>query len=310
MLAITWLVYLSSWNLFVSLALLLCGNIYFLLIYSLFGSNVLFFPPWLWKNVQPLQLIPVLRYLCPCSSLRNGTVISSGMSLDSVGEYLYLSYIYNWRWFNSIREIGEINKRNPLWKVEFYMVRLASKWDSGAEVDGKGSVNTLAEVGGKSELTASHTSLLTPTPYLSFIQNKTFKQRKNRALLTLRCSQKQYEIFSNNVLQKKHYPETVKFGNNPDCMIQSCLSAWVVRDFISHSLHSVVAWFAIWDFCLPCSFFFIYLFIYFLFIYLSRGIQFSRASLNGALTKHKNKDIETLKLNNQVNMTFNADVTV
>ena len=41
------------------------------------------------------------------------------------------------------------------------------------------------------------------------------------------------------------------------------------------------------------------IFIY-LFIYLSRGIRFSRASLNGALTKHKNKDIETLKLNNQL----------
>ena len=31
---------------------------------------------------------------------------------------------------------------------------------------------------------------------------------------------------------------------------------------------------------------------------LSRGIQFSRASLNGALTQHKNKDIKTLKLDN------------
>ena len=39
------------------------------------------------------------------------------------------------------------------------------------------------------------------------------------------------------------------------------------------------------------------LFIY-LIQYLSRGIQFSRASLNGALTKHKNKDIKTLKLDN------------
>ena len=29
--------------------------------------------------------------------------------------------------------------------------------------------------------------------------------------------------------------------------------AWVVRDFISHSLHSVVAWLAIGDFCLPSS---------------------------------------------------------
>ena len=32
---------------------------------------------------------------------------------------------------------------------------------------------------------------------------------------------------------------------------------------------------------------FLYFFIFYLFIYLSRGIQFSRASLNGALTKHK-----------------------
>ena len=30
----------------------------------------------------------------------------------------------------------------------------------------------------------------------------------------------------------------------------------------------------------------------------SRGIQFSRASLNGALTQHKNKDIKTVKLDN------------
>ena len=34
--------------------------------------------------------------------------------------------------------------------------------------------------------------------------------------------------------------------------------------------------------------FFLY-FYFFKFIYLSRGIQFSRASLNGALTKHKNR---------------------
>ena len=37
------------------------------------------------------------------------------------------------------------------------------------------------------------------------------------------------------------------------------------------------------------------LFIY-LIQYLSRGIQFSRASLNGALTQHKNKDIKTRQL--------------
>ena len=33
-------------------------------------------------------------------------------------------------------------------------------------------------------------------------KNKTFNKRKNRALLTLRRSQKHYEIFSNNVLRK------------------------------------------------------------------------------------------------------------
>ena len=43
------------------------------------------------------------------------------------------------------------------------------------------------------------------------------------------------------------------------------------------------------------SYFFIILFFN---QYLSRGIQFSRASLNGALTQHKNKDIKTLKLDN------------
>ena len=48
-------------------------------------------------------------------------------------------------------------------------------------------------------------------------KNKTFNKRKNRALLT------------------------VKIGNNRDCVIQCWLSAWAVRDFISHSLHSVVA---------------------------------------------------------------------
>ena len=32
--------------------------------------------------------------------------------------------------------------------------------------------------------------------------------------------------------------------------------------------------------------------------YLSRGIEFSRASLNGALTQHKDEHIKTLKLEN------------
>ena len=35
-----------------------------------------------------------------------------------------------------------------------------------------------------------------------FLCNKTFKKRKNRAYLTLRRSQKHYEIFGNNVLRK------------------------------------------------------------------------------------------------------------
>ena len=33
-------------------------------------------------------------------------------------------------------------------------------------------------------------------------KNKTFNKRKNRALLTVRCSQKHYEIVGNNVLRK------------------------------------------------------------------------------------------------------------
>ena len=36
-------------------------------------------------------------------------------------------------------------------------------------------------------------------------------------------------------------------------MIQSKLSAWIERDFISHSLHSVVARLVIGDFCLPVA---------------------------------------------------------
>ena len=45
------------------------------------------------------------------------------------------------------------------------------------------------------------------------------------------------------------------------------------------------------------SFFFLFFFLFFFFIqYLSRGIQFSRASLNGALTKHKNKNIKNIKI--------------
>ena len=35
-----------------------------------------------------------------------------------------------------------------------------------------------------------------------YYKNKTFNKCKNRALLTLKRSQKHYEIFSNNVLRK------------------------------------------------------------------------------------------------------------
>ena len=40
-----------------------------------------------------------------------------------------------------------------------------------------------------------------PSPFLQ-IENKTFNKRTNRALLSLRRSQKHYEIFSNNVFRK------------------------------------------------------------------------------------------------------------
>ena len=47
------------------------------------------------------------------------------------------------------------------------------------------------------------------------------------------------------------------------------------------------------NFQLDC---FLFVCLIFLFQYLSRGIQFSRASLNGALTEHKSKDIKTRQL--------------
>ena len=82
--------------------------------------------------------------------------------------------------------------------------------------------------------------------------NKTFKKRKN--LLTLRHSQKHYEISTTtfcekNITRKQLRVETLeiawfKVGSVPGLYF---------RDFISHSLHSVLAWFAIGDFCLPCS---------------------------------------------------------
>ena len=41
-----------------------------------------------------------------------------------------------------------------------------------------------------------------PQEHFVKLANKTFKKRKNCALLTVRRSQKHYEIFSNNVLRK------------------------------------------------------------------------------------------------------------
>ena len=71
-------------------------------------------------------------------------------------------------------------------------------------------------------------------------KNKTFNKRKNRALLTVRRSQNATKYLATTFCEKKHYLETVKIGNNRECAIQSWRSAWVLRDFISHSLHSVV----------------------------------------------------------------------
>ena len=78
------------------------------------------------------------------------------------------------------------------------------------------------------------------------IINKTFNKRKNRALLTVRRSQKHYEIFSNNVLQKNINRKQLRLR---DSKLAQCLGC---KRF-SHSLPSVVAWFAIGDFMLRYS---------------------------------------------------------
>ena len=67
------------------------------------------------------------------------------------------------------------------------------------------------------------------------MMNKTFNKRKNRALLTVRRSQKHYEIFSNNVLRKNIV--TRKQLRLRDSKLAQCLGC---KRF-SHSLHSVVA---------------------------------------------------------------------
>ena len=73
-----------------------------------------------------------------------------------------------------------------------------------------------------------------------------FANRVNRALLTVRSSQNSTKYLATTFYEKT-LPGNVKIGNNRDCVIQSWRSAWIVRDFISHSLHSVVASFAIGD---------------------------------------------------------------
>ena len=65
-------------------------------------------------------------------------------------------------------------------------------------------------------------------------KNKTFNKRKNRALLTVRRSQKHYEIFGNNVLRKNITRKQLRFR---DSKLAQCLGC---KRF-SHSLHSVVA---------------------------------------------------------------------
>ena len=49
---------------------------------------------------------------------------------------------------------------------------------------------------------SSGVSNLSLCKIVRFKRNKTFNKRKNRALLTLKRSQKHYEIFNNNVLRK------------------------------------------------------------------------------------------------------------
>ena len=64
--------------------------------------------------------------------------------------------------------------------------------------------------------------------------NKTFNKRKNRAPLTVRRSQKHYEIFGNNVLRENVTRKQLRLR---DSKLAQCLG----RKRFSHSLHSVVA---------------------------------------------------------------------
>ena len=75
----------------------------------------------------------------------------------------------------------------------------------------------------------------------------------------------------------------------------SAIARWFVQTPQSSTLIRLSSWLS--EFRRLRETYHFYLFIY-LIQYLSWGIQFSRASLNGALTKHKNKDIKTLKLDN------------
>ena len=64
--------------------------------------------------------------------------------------------------------------------------------------------------------------------------NKTFNKRKNRALLTVRRSQKHYEIFGNNVLRKNINRKQLRLRDSKSAQCLGCKR-------FSHSLHSVVA---------------------------------------------------------------------
>ena len=60
-------------------------------------------------------------------------------------------------------------------------------------------------------------------------KNKTFNKRKNRTLLTLRRSQKHYEIFSNNVLRKTITQKQFKRWLGLVSISQTALGYLVIR---------------------------------------------------------------------------------
>ena len=67
-------------------------------------------------------------------------------------------------------------------------------------------------------------------------KNKTFKKRKNRALLTLRRSQKYYEIFSNNVFRENITQKQFKRWLGLVSISQTALGYLVIRTQSKYSL--------------------------------------------------------------------------